>query len=70
VLLSRTGERIDRPGTPIEVADTVGAGDAVTTALALGLAHRMPLTRLNAWAARVAEYVRTRPGGAPDFPAP
>lgn len=62
------GERSDRDGVRVEVADTVGAGDAFTAAMTLGLVHRLPLDRLHNWAGQVAEYVCTQPGGTPEFP--
>lgn len=68
ILLSRSGERSERAGVRVDVADTVGAGDAFTAALMLGMIHRLPLDRLHRWAGEVAEYVCTRPGGTPEFP--
>lgn len=68
LLISRTGERTERTCIRVDVADTVGAGDAFTAALTLGLVHRLPLERLHRWAGQVAEYVCTQPGGTPEFP--
>jgi fructokinase len=69
ILVSHTGERSERTGKRVTIADTVGAGDAFTAALTLGLAHRIPLAQLHDWAGRVAEYVCTQPGATPEFPA-
>ena len=48
--------------------DTVGAGDAFTAALALGLAFGHPLDAAHRWAAEAAAFVCTQPGGTPTFP--
>lgn len=68
VLLDAAGERSDLPAHPTTVADTVGAGDAFTAALVLGLLDGLPLAAVNAWAGRVAAYVTSQPGGTPDLP--
>jgi fructokinase len=68
VLLAAGGERSEQPGIPVTVEDTVGAGDAFTAALALGLAHHLSLDRINRWAGEVAAFVCTQPGGTPTFP--
>jgi fructokinase len=68
VLLAANGERSERPGVPVPVTDTVGAGDAFTAALALGLAHGLPLDHINHRAGEVAAFVCTQPGGTPAFP--
>lgn len=69
VLLNADGERSEQPGVPVAVVDTVGAGDAYTAALALGLVRHFPLDRINRWASEVAAFVCTQPGGTPTFPA-
>jgi fructokinase len=68
VLLSADGERSEQPGVPVAVVDTVGAGDAFTAALALGLTHQWPLDRTNRWASAVAAFVCTQLGATPTFP--
>jgi fructokinase len=68
-LLVGVGDRSERPAVPVNVADTVGAGDAFTAALALGLLHGWPLGETNRLAAEVAAFVCSRPGGAPELPA-
>jgi fructokinase len=60
--------RSERPAVAIEVADTVGAGDAFTAALTLGLLHGWPLDETLRLAAEVAAFVCTQPGGAPELP--
>lgn len=67
-LLVGEGGRSERPAVAVEVVDTVGAGDAFTAALALGLLHGWPLDETNRLAAEVAAFVCGRPGGAPELP--
>ena len=57
-----------QPGLPVEVADTVGAGDAFTAALAVGLLQRRDLDAINRHANRVACYVCGQPGATPPMP--
>lgn len=68
ILLSSDGRCSELAGTPVEVVDTVGAGDAFTAALAVGLLEGMPLPALHDWAARVAAFVCTQPGATPRIP--
>lgn len=68
-LLRAIGERSDQPSPPTKVVDTVGAGDAYTAALAIGLLNGAPLDDINTWANRVASFVCTQAGGTPRFPA-
>ena len=58
----------ERPGVPVTVADTVGAGDAFTAALILGLLAGWPADVVNERAGAVAEFVCTHPGGLPELP--
>ncbi|HEX8521145.1 MAG TPA: carbohydrate kinase, partial [Tepidisphaeraceae bacterium] len=55
-------------GFPVEIVDTVGAGDAFTAALAVGLLRRQPLNRINTFANRLASYVCSQPGATPRVP--
>jgi fructokinase len=68
LLLSVSGERSDLPGEPITVSDTVGAGDAFTAALVVGLLNGLPLATINAWGNRVAAFVASQSGATPNFP--
>ncbi|MFN9372291.1 MAG: carbohydrate kinase family protein [Planctomycetaceae bacterium] len=68
VLLSATGERSELPGEPVTVADTVGAGDAFSAALALGLVLGHPLADIHRRASCVAAYVCTQSGATPGIP--
>ena len=67
VLLDRT-TRVEHPGYEARVRDTVGAGDAFTAALALGLLRGLPLQRISDAANRVASCVCSQPGATPPLP--
>lgn len=67
-VLLRGSELNDSPGTETVVRDTVGAGDAFTATLALGLLRQMPLSEINRAACRVAAFVCSQPGATPPFP--
>jgi len=70
VLQSADGTRVEHSGYPADpMADTIGAGDAFTAALAVGLLHQMPLKQINDVACRVASFVCTQPGATPVLPA-
>jgi fructokinase len=68
LLVSATGERSDLSAQPITVADTVGAGDAYSAALAVGLLESRPIASINAWGIRVASFVCSQPGATPHLP--
>jgi fructokinase len=63
-----SGEESELPGQRVVVADTVGAGDAYTAVLAIGLLNDLPLATINAWANRVAAFVCSQPGATPHLP--
>jgi fructokinase len=67
-LLYRDGNWSDCKSEPVQVVDTVGAGDAFTAALVLGLLHGEPLDTMHAFASEVAGYVCTCAGGTPTLP--
>lgn len=50
---------------PINIVDTVGAGDAFTAALAMGLLRGQPLDKIHRQAIRLAAYVCTQKGAMP-----
>jgi fructokinase len=52
----------------VEVVDTVGAGDAFTAALVMGLLVKMDLNEINSIANEVARYVCSQPGATPPLP--
>jgi fructokinase len=58
----------DVPGSTVEVKDTVGAGDAFTAALVLGLLQGKPLDVINRLANEVARYVCGCAGATPPLP--
>lgn len=67
-LLWSGGRCVDRPGSVVEVVDTVGAGDSYTAALAMGLLVGHPPGEIVRLAHRVADHVCTRPGATPPMP--
>ena len=67
-LLYAEGRRSERPGTAVEVVDSIGAGDAFTAAMTVGLLAGLPLDEVNRRADAVAAFVCTRPGGTPALP--
>ena len=67
-LFQRDGQADDHPGFPGPVADTVGAGDAFTAALILGLLDGHPLARINVFANRLAAFVCSQNGATPVIP--
>lgn len=69
LLWRNTGDVSDVPGIPTEVRDTVGAGDAFTAALTIGLLRGRSLEEINRQACRVAAYVCSQSGAAPRLPA-
>lgn len=56
------------PGRVVEVADTVGAGDAYTAAMVLGLLHGLDSESINRKAIEVASFVCTQSGATMPFP--
>jgi len=62
------GELVKCPGSKIAIADTVGAGDSYTAALALGLLAGHEPARIIEFAHLVAGYVCTQPGATPPMP--
>jgi fructokinase len=68
-LLFRDGSWSEQAPHPVEVVDTVGAGDAFTAALVMGLLLEMKLDELHAWAAEIARHVCSQAGATPAIPA-
>ena len=72
-LLFSGGQWAEDPSDPVVVKDTVGAGDAFTAALAVGVLAGKPLDAINRRANQVARYVCSCEGATPplpDFPDP
>ena len=68
-LLMADGVWADDPGgAPIEVADSIGAGDAFTAALVVGLLAGRPLQAINQHANAVAAFVCSKAGATPALP--
>jgi fructokinase len=67
-LLFQAGCWSDCPSVPIKVVDTVGAGDAFTAALVLGLLLKIDLDKINALADEVARHVCSQVGATPPLP--
>jgi fructokinase len=69
ILFADRHTRDEHPGhPPSTITDTVGAGDAFTAALAIGLLKGLPLAKINDDANRLASYVCTEPGATPVIP--
>jgi fructokinase len=68
ILRNRSGQLSDLPGQPVDVVDTVGAGDAYSAVLAIGTLRGLPLELINAWGIGVAAFVCSQPGATPQFP--
>jgi fructokinase len=58
----------DHAGMPTTVRDTVGAGDAFTAALAMGLLRGWPLPKISHHANAIAAFVCSQPGATPPLP--
>jgi fructokinase len=67
-LLYRHGEWVEHPGVPVSVRDAIGAGDAFTATLIVGLLRGAPLDQISDRANRVGAYVCTQPGATPRLP--
>lgn len=67
-VLINENECVTHPGQKITVVDSVGAGDAFTAAIAIGLLQQHSLARINDDANRVAAYVCTQAGATPVLP--
>lgn len=68
-LLFTDHRRFEHPGYPTRVVDTVGAGDAFTAALTLGLLRKDDPARIHDHANRLASYVCSQPGATPHIPS-
>jgi len=67
-LLVADGRSSAQPAVAGKVVDTVGAGDAFTAALAMGLHRRLDLDAINRHACRLAAFVCTQSGATPNVP--
>ncbi len=67
-ILLRGDEVSDEPGIKTNVLDTVGAGDAFTATLAIGLLQGRDLQWINRKACEVAAFVCSQSGATPKMP--
>jgi len=67
-LLVTREESHDHPGFPVEVADTIGAGDAFTAALTHYLLRGADLATLNEAGNRWGAWMASQSGAMPDLP--
>ena len=67
-MILRGDELSDSRGVEANVVDTVGAGDAYTASLVLGLLANDDLNLINQRACEVAAYVCSQPGATPGLP--
>lgn len=67
-LLHQFGAWSELPGRKMDVVDTVGAGDAFTAALVMGMLHQLALEEVHRIAADVAGFVCSCPGATPVLP--
>lgn len=67
-LLYRSGHWAEGAAEAVSVKDTVGAGDAFTAALCVGLLHGLELEEINRAANRIAAFVCGSSGAMPTLP--
>ena len=60
-------EYVEADGHPVQIADTVGAGDGFTAALLHGLDQQWPTDEIAEFANRVGAIIASRPGAIPDW---
>jgi fructokinase len=61
------GQYVEAASHPVEVIDTVGAGDAFAAAFLHGLSRNWPAAEVAAFANRIGAWVAARPGAIPDY---
>lgn len=67
-VLYTSDRKSDHPGYRVDVIDSVGAGDAFTAALAVGMLKGYDLDRINDTANRLASFVCSQSGATPVLP--
>lgn len=67
-LVWHQGESNHCPSQPVEIVDTIGAGDSYTATLIVSLLKGLSVADANYRACRVAEYVCTQSGPTPQLP--
>lgn len=68
-LLVTPSGRSEHPGVSTDIRDSVGAGDAFTAAMALGMLKHWHLDQISQRANEVAAYVCSQSGATPPLPA-
>lgn len=61
------GHYVEAAGHPVDVTDTVGAGDAFAAAFMHGLSQNWPVAEIASFANRVGAWVASQPGAIPDW---
>lgn len=64
-LVVTSTETVAHPGVPVDVVDTIGAGDAFTAVLASGYLRGVPLERVSEAANRLGAWVASQTGAMP-----
>lgn len=64
-LLVTASETVAHAGVPVDVVDTIGAGDAFTAVLASGYLRGVPLERVSEAANRLGAWVASQTGAMP-----
>lgn len=67
-MLFADGTLCEHRVSPIQVRDTIGAGDSFTAAVTIGFLRNWPLERIAHHASAVAAYVCTQAGATPPLP--
>lgn len=67
-MLYHQGDWSTEPTKKIDIVDTIGAGDAFTAALVMGLLQGLKPHISHQFAAEVSGYVCSQPGGMPQLP--
>jgi fructokinase len=67
-IVHQGGQWSELPAPSVNIVDTVGAGDAFTAALTVGMLHGMELHDLHAFASDVSGYVCSQRGATPPLP--
>jgi len=67
-VLYSDGQKSIHDGYSVKVVDTIGAGDAFTAAMAIGMLKGYKLNHINTIANRVASYICTQSGATPIIP--
>jgi fructokinase len=65
--ISRNGQFVETPGFRVEVADTVGAGDAFSAGLVHGLSQGWDTPKIGRFANACGAVVASKPGAIPEW---